>query len=147
MQSEQTMIPATIFPAVRSDGEIGYPTNRLISVFDDWTSLNLAVITLADAGVDLNAIEVLRGAEGLRRLGPGQASGRLAGWLERQLPELGPERELLHDYRDELHKGHLLIVVRHPRPLPHAIIQQSLTVNGGHATHFFGRFAVHTLST
>jgi len=63
MQTEQTVTPATVFPAVRLDGEIGYPINRLVRVFDD------------------------------RKRTP-----------------------------------------------------QSLTINGGHATHFLGRFAVHTFS-
>ena len=147
MQTEQTVTPATVFPAVRLDGEIGYPTNRLVHIFDDWKSLNCGIIALSRAGLDLNAIDVLRGSDGLRRLGADRPNGRVVGWLEHGLSELGPERDLLHAYHDELRKGHLVILVRHPRPTPHALIQQALTINGGHATHFFGRFAVHTLST
>jgi len=135
MQTNPMLTQTLTIPAVRASGTLGYPTNRLISTFDDWSSLARAVNALATAGIDLADIEVLHGADGLDRLG-------IVGLRRLRLPELGPERDLLCAYRDVLGQGRYLLVLRQPGRLSQSLIE-ALTTNGGHAIYFFGRFAVH----
>lgn len=139
MQTNATLNRMLTVPTVHASGTLGYPTNRLISIFNDWASLTRAVNVLATAGINLADIEVLHGVDGVDRLGS-------VGLRRLRLPELGPERTLLCAYRDALGQGRYLLVLRQPGPLPASLIQQALTTNGGHAIHFFGRFAVHSLA-
>jgi hypothetical protein len=146
MQTEHVMPALAVLPVDTTVDTLGYPTNRLISVIDDWKCLNRAVLTLVGSGIDPNAIEVLYGTAGIQRLRIDRAADGLLGRLRQRLPELGPERALMSAYQRELRAGHALLVLRQPNRAPQSSVVQTLTANGGHLTRFFGRFAVHTLT-
>jgi hypothetical protein len=147
MQRDQMMTRPMVLPAEHADATLGYPTNRLTSVLDDWTSVTRVAQALAAVGVDPAAIEVLHGAEGVRRLGPQRPDGGLLGRLTSRLPELGPERALMRAYEQELRSGHALLVLCQPdRQLWPAIVRE-LASHRGRLTRYFGRYAVHVLAT
>ncbi len=143
MQTEQTR--TMILPEADTNDTLGYPMNQLISVVDDWKSLNRTVLTLVGAGINPNVIEVLYGNEGVRRLGVGRTNRQIGSRISRWMLAFGPGRDILADYNQELQLGHALVLVRQPKPEQRSIIEQTLIANGGHTTRYFGRFTAHVL--
>jgi hypothetical protein len=125
---------------------VGYPTNRLLAVFDDPTNAAAALADLKAAGITDRDLEMLRGEESADRM---DGTGEVSGWLGRlrwafdfalmdQLVDFAAYERALRDGR--------AVVTVHvhgdaPKAAAHAIVKR----HGGHFTNYYGRFATEEL--
>jgi hypothetical protein len=145
MQTATLTPPARTMTADRPREGLRLPANSLLGVIDDPAALRAVLAALAGAGIDPAGVEVVTGTDGARRLGAGNAGGRL-GRLRDWLQALGPEPALRQRYARELAAGHALLVVRDPRPAGEGQVRDILLANGGHCIQHYGRFTVALLA-
>ncbi|MGH8907999.1 MAG: hypothetical protein ACRD0K_16160 [Egibacteraceae bacterium] len=90
---------------------LDYPTNRVLAVIDKPDHVRAAVENLARAGFGADAVDVLCGEEGARRLDVTGEDHGLISRLTRILQSFGAEHERLKRHVEELRAGRFLICV------------------------------------
>ncbi|HET7168243.1 MAG TPA: hypothetical protein VFI69_03500 [Candidatus Limnocylindrales bacterium] len=126
---------------------IGYPTDRMLAVFDDPTDGAAAAADVARARIADRDITVLRGDEGAARLsGTGAAHGpvartrRLVSFtLMDQLPDMAW-------YEAAVRRGGVVLMVRVRGDTKKAAVLDALQRHGGHFVNYYGRFATEELA-
>ena len=125
---------------------IGYPTDRMLAVFDDPTRAASAAAELIAAGIASADVSILRGEEGARQLdGTGAAHG-LVGRLRRvtsftvmdQLPDMAW-------YEGAVRRGGAVVMVRVRGDDRKAAVLDALRRHGAHFINYYGRFATEEL--
>ena len=133
--------------ATRSHGRfIGYPTDRMLAVFDDPTAAAAAAAEITAMGIPAKDVSILRGEEGAGQLdGTGAAHG-IIGRLRRltsftlmdQLPDMAW-------YEGAVRQGGAVLMVRVRGDEPKAAVLDALRRHGGHFINYYGRFATEEL--
>lgn len=125
---------------------IGYPTNRLIAVFDDPADAARALADLRGAGVPTSDLEILRGPEGADRLdGTGEVRGGLARvrrWVDFTLMDQLPD---FAHYEFALRDGRAVLMVRARDDSRKAAALAILRRHGAHFINYYGRFATEDI--
>jgi hypothetical protein len=125
---------------------IGYPTNRLLAVFDEPTAAAAAMADLQASGIATRDLEILRGEEGADRV---DGTGAVAGWLGRlrrafdftlmdQLVDFAAYERALRD-------GRAVVMVHVHGDAPKAAAHAILKRRGAHFINYYGRFATEEL--
>ena len=125
---------------------IGYPTNRLVAVFDDPADAATALAELRAHGFAERDLELLRGQEGGDRM---DSTGEVSGWLWRlrrafdftlmdQLVDFAA-------YERGLRDGRAVVMVRVHGDAPKAAAHENLKRHRGHFINYYGRFATEEL--
>ena len=125
---------------------IGYPTNRLLTVFDDPTDAVAAVAELKTQGFAERDIELLRGQEGADRMdGTGAVSGWL--WRLRRAFDFTPMDQLVDfaAYECGLRDGRGVVMVRVHGDVPKANAHDIVKWHRGHFITYSGRFATEEM--
>jgi hypothetical protein len=121
---------------------IGYPTNRLLAVFDDPAEAATALAELKAAGFADRDLEILRGAEGADRM---DGTGEVSGWLSRlrrafdftlmdQLVDFATYERALRD-------GRAVVMIHVHGDAPKETALQIVKGHRGHFVNYYGRFA------
>ena len=125
---------------------IGYPTNRLMAVFDDPTAAASALAELRASGIPTRDLEILRGPEGAARVdGTGEIGGGLARirrWIDFTL--MDQLVDFAH-YEFALRDGRAVAMVRIEGDAAKAAALDILRRHGGHFINYYGRFATEEL--
>jgi hypothetical protein len=126
---------------------IGYPTNRLLMVFDDPDRAVAAAASLGSVGIDPLDVDVLSGdagVEALRRLGG--ASGLPARFVRvfqflsmDQMPDFVM-------YEAALREGRAVVAVRPRDRVGVLAARDRLAGEGGHFANWFGRLSTEELT-
>ena len=121
-------------------------TDCLVAVVD-WPATVESVRRICRAaGVEPAGLDLLRGSQGLRRIGAfGTPSGFRAA-LRRWYQALGPERALLERYQGELRMGGTLVIARGVSRASAHRLCAGLAAHGGRGMQHYGRFAVTYLA-
>lgn len=119
-----------------------YPTNQVIAVIDGTGDAAAALTELNHAGFS-GAVEVLAGADGLKRLDASGARHGIAGRLFRLLQGYGDmERKTFARQADELRAGHSLVGVRARGGGERRRAQTILRRHKGHFINYFGYWTI-----
>ena len=121
-----------------------YPVNSVIGGLGP-KGVDGAVAELSQQGVDRDRVEIICGAEGLRRV---DADGRHHGWrdrLRRWSQHFGAEGEHLHRAEELLRSGALLVRVEVEGEEEKQRVAQVLARNGGSDVHYLGRTSIEDL--
>lgn len=125
-------------------GFIAYPVNRVVGTLPDATRAHATIEQLLNAGFERDAIELLSGKEGERRLDvTGERHGFAARFQRTLLSILGPAEEyrgLTHHLAD-IRAGRFVIMVEAPEPDTRAAAAAILNGNGAEFVGFYGRWA------
>ena len=120
-----------------------YPTNQVIAVIDGSGDAAAARTELDHAGFEAGAIEVLSGAEGLRRLDATGARHGMAGRLLRLIQGYGDmEQQIFARQADELRAGHSLVGVRTHGVKERRRAELIFKRHHGHTINFFGLWTI-----
>jgi hypothetical protein len=126
----------------RTGRPIGYPTNRLVAVFDDPTDAAAALAELKGAGARTKDLEVLRGPEGADRMdGTGTVEGglgRIRRWVDFTLMDQLPD---FAHYEFALRNGRAVVMVRVTNEDAKHAALEVLRRHGAHFINYYGRFA------
>ncbi len=133
-------------PAPAHRQAIGYPTNRLLAVFDDPADAAAALADLAAGGIATRDLEILRGEEGADRV---DGTGGVSGWLGRlrrafdftmmdQLVDFAAYERALRD-------GRAVVMVHVHGDAPKESAHRILRAHHGHFINYYGRFATEEL--
>ncbi len=125
---------------------IGYPTDRMLAVFDDPTAAASAAAAIAASGIADRDITILRGEEGATRLsGTGAAHGVVARTrrvvsftLMDQLPDMAW-------YEAAVRQGAAVLMVRVRGGVKQAAVLDLIRRHDGHFVNYYGRFATEEL--
>ena len=132
-------------PSNKGGEFISYPTDRVVATIDDPADAQAAIEALLEAGCTPEEIDVLYGAEGLRRLDPtGKEHGLLARF-QRTLLQFNEEPKYIRRHEEDLRAGHFVIMVRAEEPERREAVKEILQSHGGHFIVFFGKLAMHRL--
>ena len=121
---------------------IGYPRDRMLSVFGDPTAAASAASDVAATGIPTRDISILRGDEGALRLsgtgadhGPIARTRRLVSFtLMDQLPDMAWYERAARD-------GGAVLMVKVRGDAKKAAVLDVLRRHGGHFINYYGRFA------
>lgn len=130
----------------RSTSFIGYPTDRMLAVFDDATQGAAAAAAVHAGGIADRDITVLRGGEGASRLsGTGAAHGPIARTrrlvsftLMDQLPDMAW-------YEAAVRGDGVVVMVRVRGDAKKTAVLEALERHGAHFINYYGRFATEEL--
>ena len=131
---------------VSTNRAIGYPTNRLLAVFDEPTDAAAALAECGASGIATRDLDILRGDEGADRM---DGTGDVSGWLGRlrrafdftlmdQLVDFAVYERALRD-------GRAVVMVHVHGDAPKAAAHGILKRHGGHFINYYGRFATEEL--
>ncbi|MEA2609802.1 MAG: hypothetical protein QOJ75_2045 [Chloroflexota bacterium] len=125
---------------------IGYPTNRLMAVFDDPTDAAAALAELKASGLPTKDLEILRGPEGAARVdGTGEVGGgvaRFRRWVDFTLMDQLVD---FATYEFALRDGRAVVMVRVEGDAPRAAAHDIVRRHRGHFINYYGRFATEEL--
>jgi len=127
-------------------GFIGYPTGRVLAVFDDPTAGAEAAAAVTALGVPPADLTILRGEEGARRLDGTGAEHGVSGRTRRlvsftlmdQLPDMAW-------YEGAVRRGGAVLMVRPRSAARKAAVLAAIRAHGGHFVNYYGRFATEEL--
>jgi hypothetical protein len=121
------------------------PVNELAALLPDKRAVDAAIKDLQTANVDISAVRVLHGEEGVDILDPTGAKHGFATRAIRWLQTRGYDRNILDVYEEGLEKGEALITLpcapADSRPLARLIVR-----HGAHGVIYFGPGTAETLT-
>jgi len=125
---------------------IGYPTGRMLAVFDDPTGAAQAAAAITALGVPPADLTILRGQEGARRLDGTGAEHGVSGRTRRlvsftlmdQLPDMAW-------YEGAVRRGAAVVMVRPRSAARKVAVLEVIRARGGHFVNYYGRFAAEEL--
>ena len=120
-----------------------YPTNQVVAVIDEGADVAAVRSELDRAGFAADAVEVMAGADGLRRLDASGARHGVAGRLLRLIQGYGDMEQMTFSRQaDALRAGHSLVgvLVRGTEQRRRAGL--ILKRHHGHFMNFFGRWTI-----
>ena len=125
---------------------VGYPTGRLMAVIDDPVEAATAMVELRAAGIAVDDLELLRGAEGADRVDGTGGGGGPAGRLRRAIDfTLMDQLVDFVAYERALRDGRAVVLVRARDDRRKAAAVGVLRGRGGHFVNYFGRFATEEI--
>jgi hypothetical protein len=117
--------------------------NRLFAVVDDPAAADQVVAALLDAGVQSDAITVLAGPEGERRITPRPS---LWGRTMRFISFIAADQAVDFDwYRAALAGGRAVLVIHAPHAEPRRKAIAALRRSGAHFVNHYGRIATEDI--
>lgn len=130
-------------PSVPAHGRPPYPLHKIVAAVAS-AETDGVVNALGDAGFTRDLIEVVT-AEDVPGLDEPIGGSGLRGLLTRLNLSIGDDLDEFEQARQELMYGHTLVLVMVQGDVEqnraHAVLRQ----HGGHAMHYFGRWAITTL--
>lgn len=125
---------------------INYPTGRLLAVFDRRDDAAAARDALQADGFSPDAIDMLAGDEGVRRLDGMGASGPLARALRAvQFTTMDQMPDFVR-YEAAMRSGATVVSVRPASDVARAAAINTLTDRGAHFINWFGRLSTEEIS-
>ena len=121
---------------------IGYPTGRVLGVFDTPAAVDAALAALRAAGVDDGSVEQFHGkADADRFDATGQRHGSVARGLRAMQFSLMDQLPAMAWYEAALREGRTVIAVRTPNRAGTLRAVEALKAAGGHFINHFGRLS------
>ena len=125
---------------------IGYPSRKVLAVIDDDATADEAVAELRAAGVEADALTVLRGPADADRM---DGMGSVQGWRRRlrRLTEFTVMDQLPDFvlYEHALRDGRTVLAIDARTDSDKRRAHEILRAHGGHFTNYYGRFATEEL--
>jgi hypothetical protein len=118
------------------EGLLTAPENRVVAQMDGQDSVAAAIDALAEAGFDREAIYVLCGPEGAKRLDVSGVDHGLRGRIYRVVEWIGDERAVLLRLEEHLAAGGLMVSV----PADHVMSSTAARILGEHGAHGMAHF-------
>jgi hypothetical protein len=129
-------------PRRNEDRFYRYPMHRVVAVVDDDAQLDAALRALEAAGMDVTAVNVLSGADGVRLLDRTGARHGLRSRLLRFLQRGALEMDVLRDHERALKDGRRVVYVPARNPGEADRVARMLREAGGYYPLYFRRWSV-----
>ncbi|HEX6533566.1 MAG TPA: hypothetical protein VF041_03160 [Gemmatimonadaceae bacterium] len=122
-----------------------FPYNTVVGIIDDPPQLAMAVEALGASGFGEDALEVVCGEAGLRRIDAWGERKDILARVFRIIDGIGEERDQTARHEEELRAGHFIVVVDTPDAAAKARARDGLAGNGGHFIHYYSRWETEDL--
>jgi hypothetical protein len=132
-------------PMINVDEFRHRPVNELAALLPDKQAVDAALKDLEAANVDISAVRVLRGEEGVDILDPTGVEHGFATRIIRWLQTRGYDRNILDVYEEALDKGEALITVP-CAPADSRPLARLIRPHGAHGVIYFGPGTAETLT-
>ncbi len=130
-------------------GEVQYPTNHVVAIFDTPDQTSCALDALLGGGFLESEVDVNRGAEDADRLAEGTGRRGLQDWFIRLTGSVGlknAETEMKERYEQALRENQTVVAVLAPTEERKDLAADILRKCGGRFINFFGPLHVERVA-
>jgi len=130
-------------------GEVQYPTNHVVAIFDTSDQTGCALDALTGGGFLESEVDVNRGADDADRLAAGTGRRGLQDWFIRLTGSVGlknAETEMKEHYEQALRDNRSVVAVLTPTEERKDLAADIFQRCGGHFINFFGKLNVERIA-